>query len=101
MLMSEAISSECSRVTSYERLSESMRLDNEYVPSRSSSRSSITTSTRKNRAYWGILTKVLSFTQVGTKQRTKQIDDRKKNETTKRRSTWLPDPERRWPVQGW
>ncbi|PON67668.1 hypothetical protein PanWU01x14_100920 [Parasponia andersonii] len=98
MLISKLITSERLRVTSYERLSESMRLDNEYVSDKSSSSS--TTSTRKNRAYWGILTKVLCFTQVGTKQRIKQVED-KKNETTKRRSTWLPDPERRWPVQGW
>lgn len=67
-----------------------MRLDNESASEKSRS-------SRKNKA-WGILNKVLSFTKVGTK---KEEEKKKKREPTKRRSTWLPDPERRWPVQGW
>lgn len=95
LLVSESISTECARDTNYERLSESMRLGNEYVLDKSRS--------KKKRAL-GILTKVLNFRKDSVNVEAKQPKEAKhdkKMKDVKRLSKWLPDPERRWPVQGW
>lgn len=85
LLLSESITAECARITSYERLSESMRLSNEC---NSQLR-------RKNNRTWRFLSKVFSYRKVSE-------DDAPKEKTKKQASSsWLPDPNRRWPVQGW
>ncbi|KAK9284780.1 hypothetical protein L1049_023957 [Liquidambar formosana] len=105
LLVSESISSECSRITSYQRLSESMRLTNEYSSHR-------TQKQRKSRA-WGFLTKMFSFKKTDGADEIKQgqveveveveaeAEAEAEAEKKKRRSSWLPNPKRRWPVQGW
>ncbi|KAJ1419030.1 hypothetical protein SESBI_15291 [Sesbania bispinosa] len=44
----------------------------------------------------GLLSKVFFFTRISTP---KVEDMAVKKE--KKRSSWLPDPDRRWPIQGW
>lgn len=94
LLISESISTECARLASYERLSESMRLGNECVLGKSRS--------KRNKA-WGIVSKVLSFRKDSGDMETKQPPefDGERKKKLKKHSKWLPDPERRWPVQGW
>lgn len=106
LLASESISTECARIAGYERLSESMRLSSEFnLHERRRS--------RKNRRAWGVLSKVFSFHKAindhdkNNKQGgvvEEQEEEEKKNmkkKKKKQRSLWLPDPNRRWPVQGW
>ncbi|GMN29503.1 hypothetical protein TIFTF001_002456 [Ficus carica] len=89
----ESISSECSRIASYERLPSDDRKACRSVTEKRSAKKKI--------GALGIiiLSKVLSF----AKDENNHNHNNKKTTTTgkKRRSTWLPDPERRWPVQGW
>lgn len=99
LLMSESISNEYARLASYERLSGSMRLGNECVLGKSRC--------KKNKA-WGILSKVLSFRKHSGDMETKQLPEfdeenkkTKKKKNLKKHCKWLPDPEKRWPVQGW
>ncbi|KAA8531878.1 hypothetical protein F0562_006406 [Nyssa sinensis] len=86
LLASELVSSEIARITGYERLTESMRLTDELSTDRR----------RKNRA-WKFLVKVFSFRKIGDDDVIGQPAEEKK----KSRSSWFPDPHRRWPVQGW
>lgn len=94
----ESISSECSRIASYERLSSD---DRKACRSVSEKRSG-----KKKIGAWGIiiLSKVLSFAKDENNHNHNHNNKKKTTTSTsgkKRRSTWLPDPERRWPVQGW
>ena len=96
-LDSESISTECSRIASYERLSSDDRKACRSVTEKRSGKKKI--------GAWGIivLSKVLSFAKD---ENNHNHNNKKKTTTTtttgkKRRSAWLPDPERRWPVQGW
>ncbi|GAV68769.1 hypothetical protein CFOL_v3_12272 [Cephalotus follicularis] len=92
LLRSESVSAECRRITGYERLSESMRLSDEL--------DDVSHRRKKIRAF-GFLSKVFSFRKFDGDFEKKQgqgvVEEKKK----KRRSSWLPDPARRWPVQGW
>lgn len=99
--------SEFGRVTSfpYQRLSQSKWLSSdehgEYKP---------IISTRKL-AGWTYLGKVFSFKRMGgrgqvvaeaaTKLPEVEVEVLAQVVKKKKRSSWLPDPDRRWPVQGW
>ncbi|KAM7516256.1 hypothetical protein LguiA_005839 [Lonicera macranthoides] len=93
LLASELVSSEISRFTAYDKLSQSMRLTGESTVYRR----------RRNKA-WSFLTKVFYFNKpdsadvigrLGTNPPRKAAGER-----NSRRSSWIPDPNRRWP-QGW
>ncbi|CAK9152409.1 unnamed protein product [Ilex paraguariensis] len=101
LLASElASSSEIARITAYERLSKSMRLTGESSGGRR----------RRNRA-WALLSKFFCLKKIGddqiTVQRAAKIRAKPPTQVVaeemkkKRQSSWLPDPHRRWPVQGW
>jgi hypothetical protein len=92
-LVSETITSEYAGITRYERLSESMRLSGEHTTE---------TKSRRNKEYWGLLTlsKVFSF-RKSTDAAEANIQGPENVVKKKKRSSWLPDPDRRWPVQGW
>jgi len=94
LLISESISSECTRVARYENLSASMRMSNDQ---------DIGYRSRKSRAYT-FISKVFSFRKISSDCETRQQADmvtQEEKKKKKKRSSWLPDPERRWPVQGW
>ena len=94
LLISESISPECARIAGYERLSASMRMRNEQ---------DIGYGSRKSRVYT-FISKVFSFMKISSDCETEQHGDvvtREGERGKKKRSSWLPDPERRWPVQGW
>ncbi|KAG6767942.1 hypothetical protein NC652_018633 [Populus alba x Populus x berolinensis] len=94
LLVSESISSECTRVARYENLSASMRMSNDQ---------DIGYRSRKSRAYT-FISKVFSFRKISSDCETRQQADmvtQEEKKGQKKRSSWLPDPERRWPVQGW
>ncbi|KAG6766819.1 hypothetical protein POTOM_027993 [Populus tomentosa] len=92
LLISESISSECTRIARYENLSASMRMSNDQ---------DIGYGSRKSRAYT-FISKVFSFRKISSDCETRQQADmvtQEKKKGKKKRSSWLPDPERRWPVQ--
>ena len=93
LLSSESVISECAKIAGYERLSQSLRLSGEYDFS----------DKQKNhkRSTVGLLGKVFSFRRVSTPhgEPNKVAETVVKKE--KKRSSWLPDPDRRWPIQGW
>ena len=95
LLASELVSSEISRFTAYEKLSESMRLTGESTVYRR----------RRNKA-WSFLTKVFSFNKtdrgdvIGREGANHPPRTAAARERNSRRSSWIPDPNRRWP-QGW
>ncbi|EPS58909.1 hypothetical protein M569_15904 [Genlisea aurea] len=85
LVESEFVDSEVARVTSYQMLSQSMRFSIE------SQEEVVGRRPRK----WKSFFRLFSF---------KKGDDRKRTPVAgekKRRSSWLPDLNRRWPVQGW
>lgn len=87
LLSSESITSECAKISGYERLSQSMRLSEEYEH-------------KKNKRGIGFITKVLSFRRISTPHEGNvAVEMAAKKE--KKRSSWLPDPNNRWPIQGW
>ncbi|GFY86379.1 hypothetical protein Acr_05g0000180 [Actinidia rufa] len=81
VLVSELVSSEIGKITGYERLS------------------GFDERQRKTRS-WAFLSKAFNFWKVGGGGggviRRREAEGKKKT-----RSSWLPDPDRRWPVQGW
>jgi hypothetical protein len=91
-LVSETTTSEYAGITRYERLSKSMRQSGEHSTEKKS---------RRNKD-WGFLSKVFSFRKTPGVAEAKQGPEKVTNsKKKKRRSSWLPDPDRRWPVQGW
>ncbi|KAL3527103.1 hypothetical protein ACH5RR_011759 [Cinchona calisaya] len=91
---------EFAKLATYQRLSHSMRLSDEYSGG-SSTRGRHTAS-----AWSTYLGKVFSFKKMGGSNGREQVieaDDQAAAAATtkKKRSSWLPDPDRRWPVQGW
>ncbi|KAG2724810.1 hypothetical protein I3843_01G034000 [Carya illinoinensis] len=88
-LVSETIPPECAEIASYERLSNSMKLSNEYS----------TGQNNKKDKDWGLLGKVFSFRKASANVEAKRGPENVKRK--KKRSSWLPDPQKRWPVQGW
>ncbi|KAJ1415310.1 hypothetical protein SESBI_18267 [Sesbania bispinosa] len=87
LLSSESVTLECSRITGYERLSQSMRLEGE-CDFRDDEH-------KKHKKGMGLLSKVFFFTRISTPKEEDMAVKKKK------RSSWLPDPNRRWPIQGW
>ncbi|PNX80611.1 hypothetical protein L195_g036617 [Trifolium pratense] len=53
----------------------------------------------KNKRGVGFLSKVLNFTRISTTQEAAAMAAKK--EKKRKRSSWLPDPDKRWPIQGW
>lgn len=96
-LVMESVSAEYSAMAGYQRLSQSMRFSDEMVQMRKQQRGSGRT--------WRFLSRVFSGrknVEVGEfeEQMTKEKES-EKMKYKKRRSSWLPDPDTRWPVQGW
>ncbi|KAJ8460644.1 hypothetical protein OPV22_033570 [Ensete ventricosum] len=95
VLLESSVSSECAQMAKYERLSQSLGPPGE--PPRQPRRVGV----------WRLLTD--SFTRkVSEPPRRATAEDTKKAaivvwsaEGKRRWSSWLPDPDRRWPVQGW
>ena len=102
VLVPENITSDCDRITGYERLSQSMRAsinenENEY-----DTIDDTTTRNNKNKT-WGILRRVFSSRKRDdeTEKVKKEMNKMKKKKMKIKWSSWLPDSEKRWPVQGW
>ncbi|KAJ6732919.1 hypothetical protein OIU74_004801 [Salix koriyanagi] len=94
LLISESILPECARIAGYDRLSASMRMRNEPDIGYRSRKSRVCT----------FISKVFGFRKICSDCETEQPGDtlaREGRSGKKKRSSWLPDPERRWPVQGW
>ncbi|CAJ1930121.1 unnamed protein product [Sphenostylis stenocarpa] len=88
LLSSEYVTLECG----YERLSQSMRLTGEY---------DFSYKLKKNKKGLGLLGKVFSFARISSPhEEPKKVAERVVKKE-KKRSSWLPDPGRRWPIQGW
>ncbi|KAJ8637051.1 hypothetical protein MRB53_011318 [Persea americana] len=96
---SESISAECDSLTTYQRLSQSMRLPDE-----------LPVNGRKRKAWYALS----RFFVLGQQEKDgDHMDKRKEDEKKKKKkktttargnsrwSSWLPDPNWRWPVQGW
>lgn len=97
LLSSESVTSECTRIAgSYERLSKSMRLSGEYDFSDQQHK-------KHNKRGFGFLNKVLSLTRNSNPHEGPHVAAEAATATKKekKRSSWLPDPHRRWPIQGW
>lgn len=101
------------RETSYEKLSQSMRFADEYelssydygydheyeLPSYEHGHSH--GKGRRNRSSWSFLTKVFSCKKMGSSRGVKPPQVTMAVGEKNKRSTWLPDRQRRWPIQGW
>ncbi|GAB2231841.1 hypothetical protein Droror1_Dr00010857 [Drosera rotundifolia] len=96
-LFSDSIPAESNRFLGYERLSQSTRFADDKSPPGEGKRSDRFPRGRK----WGFLIRVFSFRKLtadsGRSGEGKMEKEKKKTEA----SAWLPDPDRRWPVQGW
>ena len=84
LLSSESVTSECAKVGGYERLSQTMEINEGYEH-------------KKNKRGIGFLSKVLNLTRISSPHEAAEMAAKKE----KKRSSWLPDPQKRWPVQGW
>lgn len=95
LLSSESISAECVAITAYERLSRSVRLSDELTGGHRQK--------SKARLFLGRF----NFGQQKQHADTAKEGEEKKTrsgaggKSSSRWSSWLPDPDRRWPVQGW
>ncbi|WOK92275.1 hypothetical protein Cni_G00966 [Canna indica] len=97
MLLESSVSSECAQVAKYERLSLSTRSSDE--PRQRGPRVGV----------WRLLTDAFArtiselpaaaYNSKATEMSAEKKEKKKKKK--KRWSSWLPDPDRRWPVQGW
>ncbi|CAL5188029.1 unnamed protein product [Lathyrus oleraceus] len=87
LLSSESVTSECAKIAGYERLSQSMKLDEEDEHK------------KNKKGTIGFLSKVLTLTKTSTTHEANEVAVEEKKE--KKRSSWLPDPDKRWPIQGW
>jgi len=88
LLSSEYVTSECG----YKRLSQSMRLSGEY---------DFSEKYKKNKRGVGLLGKVFSFARISSPHEEPNKMAERVVKKEKKRSSWLPDPDRRWPIQGW
>ncbi|KAL2348514.1 hypothetical protein Fmac_002514 [Flemingia macrophylla] len=90
LLSSESVTSGCAKIAGYERLSQSMRLSGEH---------DFSDKHKKHKRGVGVLAKVFSFKKNSL---THEFEEpHKVLKKDKKRSSWLPDPDRRWPIQGW
>ncbi|CAL0311498.1 unnamed protein product [Lupinus luteus] len=93
MLLSSELTSECSRIGGYDRLSKSVRLSGEH---------DFIHQNKKLKRGMGLFGKVFSFTRISSSSSSHNgPDDKVVNEKQNKWSSWLPDPEKRWPIQGW
>ncbi|PIN00466.1 hypothetical protein CDL12_27028 [Handroanthus impetiginosus] len=104
LVESELVTSEVARIIAYERLSKSMRYTHESSPEIKQQQYC------KKRTAWTSVLKVFSNKKVGNvnwKKRQTTVETVAEpprvaaTDANKRRSSWLPNPHRRWPVQGW
>ncbi|KAL5099434.1 hypothetical protein RYX36_003761 [Vicia faba] len=86
LLSSESVTLECAKIAGYERISQSMKFDEEDEH-------------KKNKKGIGFLSKILTLTKTSTTHEGNEVAEKEKKE--KKRSSWLPDPDKRWPIQGW
>ncbi|KAL5704601.1 hypothetical protein ACHQM5_023005 [Ranunculus cassubicifolius] len=95
-LVSESISGESARFTRYERISQSMRLPDEW--NREELRHH--EKRKKNKAVV-VLARMFSRRPRGGDGdgKKEQVTGEKKKKSWY--SSWMPDPNNRWPVQGW
>lgn len=99
-LVPASITSDCDRITGYKRLSQSMRAsindnENEYDTIDD-------TTTRNKKKTWGILRRVFSSRKRDDEaEKVKKETNKMKKKVKSKWSSWLPDSEKRWPVQGW
>lgn len=103
LLASELVSQEIALVTAYEKLSQSMRLSDEYVSSSYGHDNDCHEQDHRRRnktGGWSFLTKFFFSRKIDTND-VKPPEMGMGLEEKRKRSTWLPDPQRRWPVQGW
>ncbi|KAG6404214.1 hypothetical protein SASPL_136456 [Salvia splendens] len=84
---SSLVASDVARATSYERLSQSMRLVDEGEVEAGNHRC------KRNRSGWRSLLKLFSH-----KKKQETVETKPPN---KRKVCWVAYPHRRWPVQGW
>ncbi|KAL0423902.1 UNVERIFIED_CONTAM: hypothetical protein Sradi_0925000 [Sesamum radiatum] len=107
LVASELVTSEIARITAYEKLSQSMRVTAEESPSTNERKQHC----RRNKA-WTSLVKLFSHKKVENNRNVKHrrvtvatVAEPPREvvagDTKKSRTCWLPDPHRRWPVQGW
>lgn len=100
VLVPDSITSDCDRITGYKRLSQSMRAsinenENEYEYDTIDD-----TTTRNNKKKtWGILRRV--FSSRKRDDEAEKVKMKMKMKKKSKWSSWLPDSEKRWPVQGW
>ncbi|KAG1341894.1 hypothetical protein COCNU_05G001230 [Cocos nucifera] len=87
-LVLESVSSECAAVAAYGRLSQSMRAFDDPQRQQHKGRLRVALSRLFSRKD-GAVPKLATEAVAG------------KTKEKKKRSKWLPDPDRRWPVQGW
>ncbi|QCD91024.1 hypothetical protein DEO72_LG4g1986 [Vigna unguiculata] len=85
---SEYVTSECG----YERISQSVRLSGEH---------DFSEKYKKNKRGAGLLGKVFSFARISSPQEEPNKVAERVVKKEKKRSSWLPDPDKRWPIQGW
>lgn len=96
LLASEYISP---RITIYEKLSKSSRFLEESPPI---SRSYHDHHRRGNKSGWSFLTKVFSsFKKTDSQAHPTVKPSQSAVQEKKKKTSWLPDPQQRWPVQGW
>ncbi|KAJ0967764.1 hypothetical protein J5N97_024681 [Dioscorea zingiberensis] len=81
-LVLESVSSECTAQTGYERLSQSMRFED-------------VAELKRRPKTWRFLSRV--FFRIDSSNVKYAFE--KKNKEKNRSSSWLPDPEKRWPIQ--
>ncbi|KAJ4962192.1 hypothetical protein NE237_022131 [Protea cynaroides] len=99
ILLSETISDDCNRITAYERLSQSMGFS-DFELSHGRPR-------KKKQQIWVCITWVFSMHGHGDRNQNNKEDAtavdscKLQVEKKKRHPSWLPDPDRRWPIQGW
>lgn len=98
LLVSETISSDSARFTGYERLSQSMRLgpdEQNHVDPRHQ--------LKKKTVF--LLSRIFSRSGRQAQSEKKEQIGRSCNNGEKKKkswySAWVPDPNQRWPVQGW
>ncbi|OWM74575.1 hypothetical protein CDL15_Pgr005155 [Punica granatum] len=101
LLLSESITTEYAAVVAYERLSESMRLSSSR-DTRCVCHFERTNYKKSSSRALTLLGKIFSVRKTeGCRNRQPEIGVIPAEKKAKKWSSWLPDPECRWPVQGW
>ena len=96
VVQSQYLTPEYARITGYERLSKSMRLTSDECDFSDDGHK------KGIKGSLGILSKAFftfrktSSDHEGLPETVSMVEKKQK-----KRSSWFPDPERRWPIQGW